>query len=169
MSEHRLPVRRIDPDDPHRSAKVSPRIEQLAWILDDAIRIPGTTKRVGVDGVVGLIPGIGDAAGLAAGMIVVGAGILGGVAVPTILRMLWNVTIDATLGTIPFAGDAFDFVNKTNTRNLNLIHADLADRKGTSRRSAIVLTAWFAGVTTVVVTLIVIQLLVIVWILSKIF
>lgn len=102
-------------------------------------------------------------------MIVVGAGILGGVAVPTILRMLWNVTIDATLGTIPFAGDAFDFVNKTNTRNLNLIHADLADRKGTSRRSAIVLTAWFAGVTTVVVTLIVIQLLVIVWILSKIF
>jgi len=169
MSEHRLPIRRIDPADPHRAAKVSPRIQQLTWILDDAIRIPGTTKRVGVDGVVGLIPGIGDAAGLAAGMIVVAAGILGGVAVPTILRMLWNVTIDATLGAIPFAGDAFDFVNKTNTRNLNLIHADLADRKRTARRSALVLTIWFAGVSAIVVVLVLIQILVIAWVLSKIF
>ncbi len=168
-TEHRLPIHRVHPSDPDRAAKVSPKIEQLTWFLDDAIAIPGTTRRFGADGVVGLIPGIGDMAGLAAGLVVVAAGVLGGVASPTILRMLWNVTIDATLGSIPFIGDAFDFVNKTNTRNLKLINDDLADRSRTARRSTLLLLAWLFGTIAFVLALVLLQLLVLAWILSKIF
>jgi len=168
-SEHRLPIHRVHPSDPERVAKVSPKIEQLTWYLDDAIAIPGTTRRFGLDGIVGLIPGVGDMAGLAAGLVVVAAGVLGGVSVPTILRMLWNVTIDATIGAIPFFGDAFDVVNKTNTRNLKLINEDLADRSRTARRSMLVLLTWCFGITAFVAGLLLMQLLVLAWILSKIF
>ena len=110
-------------------------VRSLAWLLDDSIPV-GAGRRVGVDGVVSFVPGVGDAAGLVASMIVVLAGIVSGVSLPTLTLMMLNVGVDTVVGTIPFLGAIFDMGYKSNTRNLRMIERDLADRAGT-RRSAI--------------------------------
>ena len=121
-------------------------VERLAWILDSAFRVPGTTdRRVGIDGLLTLVPVVGDAAGVALSMAVVLAGVAAGVSVPTLLRMLINVGIEATVGLIPFAGALFDMVYKANIRNLVLMERDLADRRAT-RRSSLAVLALMVGV-----------------------
>lgn len=124
----------------HRGPKANSRpvpewIRGLAWMLDDSIPIGGG-RHVGLDGVVGFIPGIGDAAGLVASMVVVLAGVGMGVSLPTLTLMLVHVGIDTLVGAVPFLGAVFDLGYKANTRNLSLIERDLADRAGT-RRSAL--------------------------------
>ena len=121
-------------------------VERLAWILDSAFRVPGTTdRRVGIDGLLTLVPVVGDAAGVALSMAVVLAGVAAGVSIPTLLRMLINVGIEATIGLIPFAGALFDMVYKANIRNLILMERDLADRRAT-RRSSLAVLALMVGV-----------------------
>ena len=110
-------------------------MRQLAWFLDESIPVGGE-RRVGVDGVVSFIPGIGDAAGLVASMVVVLAGVGAGVSLPTLTLMMVHVGIDTIVGAVPFLGAVFDLGYKANTRNLRLIERDLADRAG-ARRSAI--------------------------------
>jgi hypothetical protein len=80
-------VARVDHRDPDRQRKVAPWVDRLAWTLDESIPLPGG-HRTGLDGVVGLVPGIGDLAGFAAGMVVVVAGAAADVSVPTLVRML---------------------------------------------------------------------------------
>jgi hypothetical protein len=126
--------------DTHRGPKPNSRpvpdwIRSLAWLLDESIPVaPG--RRVGVDGVVSFIPGIGDAAGLVASMVVVLAGVAAGVSLPTLTLMMVNVGVDTVVGTVPFLGAVFDLGYKANTRNLRLIERDLADRSA-ARRSAL--------------------------------
>lgn len=129
----------IRPDDPERAAKISPSIDRLAWVLDDAIEIPVIGRRIGIDGLIGLVPGAGPAAGLAASLPVIMAGIAAGVAVPTLARMVLNVAVDAIVGSVPFLGNVFDFVFKANARNVGLIYDDLNERDATRRKSIEVL------------------------------
>lgn len=105
-----------------RPAPVPRWAELLATLLDDAIAIPGTKLRFGLDGIVGMfLPGAGDA------VTALGAGALLLLAVrrrvPTsvLVRMLFNIAIDACVGAIPVLGDVFDFANKSNRRNLELL------------------------------------------------
>ena len=121
-------------------------VEKLAWILDSVFEIPGTRRRVGIDGMLTFVPVIGDAAGLTLSMVVVAAGIAAGVSIPTIVRMMLNVGLETLVGIVPFAGALFDMAYKANERNVGLIEADLADRKATKRSSLAVL-----GVTLAVV------------------
>ncbi len=125
----------VSPDDPQRAAKVGPWVHRLSWAMDNSIKVPLSQRRVGLDGVIGVLPGIGDAAGLVVSCLVVVAGVLGGVSGPTTVRMVRNVIVDAGIGAIPFAGDVFDFARKTNQRNVALIDADLIDRAGTAKAS----------------------------------
>src|ERR1700758_4357551 len=95
-------------------------LELLSHILDDWFRIPGTSIRFGLDGIVGLIPGLGDViGGLLSCIIVIGAWFRG---VPYIglARMLVNLAIEVVIGAIPFVGDAFDIAWKANRRNYAL-------------------------------------------------
>lgn len=126
--------------DAHRGPKANTRpvprwVRRLAWFLDESIPVGGD-RRVGLDGVVSFVPGIGDAAGLVASMVVVLAGVGSGVSLPTLTLMMVHVGIDAIVGAVPFLGAIFDLGYKANTRNLRLIERDLADRAG-ARRSAI--------------------------------
>ena len=117
-------------------------VERMAWVLDDAIEIPATGgRRVGIDGFITIVPGIGDAVGVALSMVVVTAGVLAGASWPTIVRMLLNVAFEGVVGLIPFAGVVFDMAYKANDRNVRLIEADLADRRATRRSSLGVIAA----------------------------
>ena len=129
-------------------------VEKLAWVLDSVFEVPGTGRRVGIDGMLTFIPVIGDAAGLSLSMIVVAAGIASGVSIPTIVRMMLNVGLETLVGLVPFAGALFDMAYKANERNVALIEADLADRKATKRSSLAIL-----GVTLAVMFVAVLMLI----------
>lgn len=111
------------------------RARGLARLLDSAIRIPGTNIRFGADAVLGLIPGMGDAAGagLAGYMILVAARL--GAPPSVIVRMLGNVLIDMVGGAVPILGDLFDVGFKANLRNVTLLERYL-ERPSTTRRTS---------------------------------
>ena len=94
-------------------------VERLAWLMDQSIQLPGG-YRIGVDPIIGLIPGIGDVIGTAVSAAIVFQAHRMGIPKATLMRMVANVGIDAALGAIPFIGDAFDFVFKANAKNLEL-------------------------------------------------
>jgi hypothetical protein len=115
-------------------------VQRFAWVLDSAVRVPGTTdRRVGVDGLIAVVPVAGDAIGIGLSLAVVLAGVAAGVSIPTILRMLLNVGLEALVGLVPFGGAIFDMVFKANMRNVVLMERDLADRRATRRSSIAVL------------------------------
>ncbi|WP_267639465.1 DUF4112 domain-containing protein [Haloarchaeobius amylolyticus] len=101
------------------------RTELVASLLDDAIRVPGTNIRIGLDPIVGLLPGVGDAASAAVSLYIVAEAYRAGVPKTTLVRMLANVGIDASVGAIPIVGDAFDAVWKGNRKNVELLKRSL--------------------------------------------
>jgi Domain of unknown function (DUF4112) len=108
------------------------RVARLAYWLDDRFRVPGTRLRMGLDGLLGLIPGIGDTAtALIAAYIVLEAARLG-VPRATLARMIANVGIDYIVGLVPLAGDLADFAWKANRRNARMLHDHLLARRGTA-------------------------------------
>jgi hypothetical protein len=96
-------------------------LDLLAHILDDWFRVPGTSIRFGLDGIIGLVPGLGDIIGGLASTLIVIAAWVRGVPYITLLRMVVNIGIEVVLGTIPLLGDAFDIAWKANRRNYALI------------------------------------------------
>jgi hypothetical protein len=110
-------------------------LDLLSHLLDDWFRIPGTTIRFGLDGIVGFIPGIGDAIGGIASCIIIVAAWVRGVSYITLARMLANWGIEVLLGTVPVLGNLFDIGWKANRRNYKLLTSSLADPQGTRRRS----------------------------------
>jgi hypothetical protein len=114
------------------------RYRAMARLWDEAIRLP-VIGRVGLDAVVGLVPGIGDiAGGLLAGYGLVLAARLRAPA-PILMRMLMNIAIDTIGGVIPLVGDLFDTQFRANTRNLGILERWLDDPHGSRRRSVLVL------------------------------
>ncbi|MGB6058151.1 MAG: DUF4112 domain-containing protein [Microthrixaceae bacterium] len=143
---------------------------RVAWLLDSSIKVPGTGARVGIDGFITLIPGVGDAVGVTISLLVVLTGVGAGVSFPTILRMLLNVGIEGLVGLIPFGGALFDMVFKANIRNVVLMERDLADRRATRRSSIaiLVLTAFVVVVGIVMIILLgVAAVLLTIWLISK--
>jgi len=121
-----------------RAAKTEQQLQsldKLAWLLDSSIRIPGTNRTIGLDGIIGLFPGIGDVfSGLLSGYIVVKA-VLMGLPLFVIARMVLNMVIEGVIGVIPVVGDLFDFIFKANRRNVRLMQAYLQKPEDTSERS----------------------------------
>src|SRR5688572_2743378 len=121
---------------PPTAARTDPAagVRGLARLLDSAIAIPGTNFRVGLDALIGLVPGLGDFAGAAmSGYIVLAAARLGAPK-PVLFRMILNVAIDGIVGSVPVLGDLFDAGWRSNTRNTALLDRHLASpaeaRKG---------------------------------------
>jgi hypothetical protein len=101
-------------------------LRKFAFLMDEAVRIPGTKKRVGLDAGLSLIPGVGEVIGaLLSAWIIVGA-MRHRVPMPRILRMVVYVLLDMTLGSIPVAGTIFDWLFEENVINLNalILHRD---------------------------------------------
>ena len=94
--------------------------------MDGLIRIPGTRFRLGLNSLIGLPPGAGDAMLVAISLWIVWEGAKLDLPREKIVRMLTNVAIEAALGTVPVLGDVFDVVWKANLRNLAIIEEHLA-------------------------------------------
>ncbi|MEJ0034663.1 MAG: DUF4112 domain-containing protein [Gammaproteobacteria bacterium] len=109
------------------------RYSVIAKLLDAQFRVPLTRWRFGLDGLLGLVPGAGDiATALVGGYGLVVAYQLGAPA-SIHMRMALNLLLDAGIGTIPIAGDLFDFAFKANIRNQRLLTTWL-ERKARARR-----------------------------------
>ena len=107
------------------------RLDKLSRLLDNAFAIPGTRFRIGLDGILGLIPGIGDATGAALSIYLIVQAARLGLPVSTLVRMVGNVALETVVGAVPIVGDIFDIVWKANIRNMALLrgHRPLAVAK----------------------------------------
>ena len=146
-------------ETPDRAA----HIRALARLLDSAVRIPGTNVRVGLDALVGLIPGFGDVAGAAAsGYIILAASRLGA-PTPVLLRMLLNVATETVVGTVPVIGDLFDVGWRANMRNTALLERHLAAPAATRAASRWVTVGVLVGVAALAVAAVVGAVVVVRW------
>ncbi|MDB5197970.1 MAG: hypothetical protein JWP88_2341 [Flaviaesturariibacter sp.] len=97
------------------------QVALLTKLMDKQFKIPGTNFRFGLDGLIGLIPGVGDVTTFAVSCYLLTLMAKNGASGYVMARMVLNVVIDALVGAIPFAGDLFDFAFKANSRNLRLM------------------------------------------------
>jgi len=118
---------RLRPEQPdlrrareYRASQVE-RVERLAAAMDNMVKIPGTNVTLGLDSVVGLVPGVGDTATLLPSLWIVNKARKLDVPTSTLMSMLANVGIDWVIGSIPLLGDVFDIGFKANSRNARLL------------------------------------------------
>jgi len=113
-----------DSGDEHRwpaASGLTRNIETLVFWLDDALRIPGTSFRLGLDPVLGLIPGVGDAIGGALSLCVVFLALQYRLPVSVVASMVRNIAVDVGVGAVPGVGDVMDFAWRANRKNLELL------------------------------------------------
>ena len=111
------------------------RARAMARVLDSAIAVPGTRIRIGLDPILGLIPGGGDVASALLSAYVVLIAVQRGVPRAVVWRMLANVGIDTLGGTVPLIGDLFDVAYKSNTKNVDLLERFTAQPAVVTQRS----------------------------------
>jgi len=94
---------------------------QVARVMDDAVTVPGTRIGLGLDAVIGLVPGVGDALGSALSGIIVRDAVRARVPMVVLARMGLNLVVDALLGLLPGLGDVLDVAHRANRKNLHLL------------------------------------------------
>jgi hypothetical protein len=135
-------------------------IDKLAWLMERSIPI-GRWK-IGLDGIIGLVPGLGDVIGVAISGLIVAAGVRAGLPRSAIARMVANVAVDGVIGAVPFLGDLFDMTFKANTRNVEIYREALRGGRSRSKDSLFV-----TGVVLAFAVLLAIPILVIVLLLQR--
>lgn len=106
-------------------AAIRQRIEAMERVLEHGLTVPGTRYQFGLDAIVGLIPVVGDFVGAALGSYLVWEAKNLGLPKWKLWRMAGNVAFDTAVGFVPFAGDALDFLFRSNTRNLKMLKRHL--------------------------------------------
>lgn len=109
------------PEAPKTGNEDLARLDTLASLLDNRFRVPGTNVRFGLDGLIGLVPYLGDIAGFAVSGVLFSVMLKRGAGPLILLRMMGNFMLDAVVGAIPLLGDLFDFGYKANRRNVDLL------------------------------------------------
>lgn len=102
------------------------RIRKIAKLLDTAIGIPGTKFRIGLDPILGLIPGGGDLVGAAISAYMIYLATSFGLEKSKVNQMIKNIALETTVGFVPIVGDLFDVYFKANIRNLDILEQHLA-------------------------------------------
>jgi hypothetical protein len=104
-------------------------VNRLAWLLDNSIYLPILNYRIGLEAIIGLIPGLGDVAGMLLSSFIVLQAIRLGAPRATLLRMVLNVALETVIGLIPLLGDLFDATFKANVRNVRLLTQALENQQ----------------------------------------
>lgn len=123
------------------------RLRRLGYLLDNSIRLPGTDFRIGLESIVGLVPGIGDLVGGGFSLYIILQAARMGAPASLLTRMGWNLAVDTVVGSVPFLGDLFDAGFKANMRNLALLDGHTqgpAPSRRASRRFVAVLAILLA-------------------------
>jgi hypothetical protein len=133
-------VRPAAPPSPRASIDVAERdrlerLRRLGYLLDNSIPIPGTGFRIGLESIIGLVPGLGDlvGGGFSAWIILQAARL--GAPRSLLARMGWNLLVDTAVGAIPLLGDLFDAGYKANMRNLALLEQHVQGPAASHRAS----------------------------------
>lgn len=135
---------------PERPSPTRRRLDRLAWLLDSSIPLPVGNRSIGLDALIGLLPGVGDTLGtLLSSYILVEAARLGA-PVTMLVKMGFNVVLESIVGTIPLLGDLFDAGWKANERNVRLLEAYLDDPEDKAREGRL-LTYSLAAVLVLLV------------------
>lgn len=121
------------------------RARAIARMMDNAVRIPGTNIRVGLDALLGLFPGLGDVSGAVFGGYIVLLAARLGVSPVVVSRMLLNLGLDMATGAVPLLGDLVDVAWKANTRNLALLERAIETPAATRKRSVAVIAGAVAA------------------------
>jgi hypothetical protein len=124
----------LPPEEKQRRREVEPLFKWIALIMDDLLRLPGTNFRIGLDPIIGLIPGIGDTSSALVSAAVLIQAVRRGLPKILIARMSVNILINEIVGIVPIAGDAFSFWFKSNSRNYDLLKKHQGASSG-SRKS----------------------------------
>lgn len=117
---------------PEIAASVA-RVEALSQLMDDLFVIPGTNIRMGLDGLIGLVPVVGDLISQAVSSYIIWEARRLGVSRLTMARMIGNSAVDTVVGIVPLVGDAFDVAFRANRKNLALLKRHL-EKHGHIRR-----------------------------------
>ena len=123
-SQHAVFFEALKATGPTRADSLA-RITALTRLLDSAFVIPGTTRRIGLDSIIGLVPGIGDAVSTALASYIIWEARQLGLPRWKVARMIGNVAVDTTVGAIPLVGDLFDVAFKANRRNIRILREHL--------------------------------------------
>ncbi len=111
------------------ATQLAPWAERMVTLLDDFIRIPGTNIKIGLDPLLGLVPGVGDVVTGTSSAALLLLALKERIPTIAIGRMVANIGIDTVVGAVPFVGDAFDFVYRSNRQNLEIIRRYKDDPK----------------------------------------
>lgn len=105
------------------------RIDKIATLLDSKFQIPGTKIKIGIDGIIGFLPVIGDLSGFVISLVLIVAIVREGASGKVVAKMLGNLLLDVTIGEIPFLGNIFNIFYKSNKRNVALAKAHFVEGK----------------------------------------
>jgi Domain of unknown function (DUF4112) len=133
MATRVLPKIEIIPPGKLSAEEQLAQLEWLADLLDSRFVIPGTNVHFGLDGVIGLVPVVGDLISALISFYLISQASRLGLSPWVKTRMVWNVTLDTVVGAIPVLGDMFDVSFKSNRRNIALAKRYLA-KHGSKRR-----------------------------------
>jgi len=146
-----------------------PQLRRFAVWLDAGIAVPGTSIRVGLDPLLGLVPGLGDAAGaLLAAWILVEA-IRMGASRATLARIAFNIAVDALVGAVPVLGDVFDVVWKANLKNVALLERHAIDPAGAGEGDRLFVVLVVGGVAALCLGLLVGGVVLTAWLVRALF
>ncbi len=110
------------------------RMQTVANLLDTAFVVPGTRQRVGIDAIIGLVPGAGDVLTTILSSYIIWEARNLGVSRVALARMLANLAIHATVGSLPLVGDLFDALFRVNQRNMRIVRSQLERHAGREPR-----------------------------------
>ena len=150
----------ISPNGSADSTERARRLRTIAWLMDNSIPLPGGF-RIGVDALIGLVPGVGDAIGALISAYIINEARSMGAPRSVLLRMMSNVMIETLIGAIPFAGDLFDAAFKANSRNLALLAQYQLDPVGSRRGSRLFVVGFFLLLALLVALMIAIPVLIV--------
>jgi hypothetical protein len=142
--------RDLDPTTPMVGDVHLDRYRNFAWLMDESIKLPLVPFRVGLDSILGLIPGVGDLLLGTMGTYALFVAWRLGAPGPVLARMLGNLGIDTLFGAVPLVGDLFDAGFKANTRNRRVLEAWFTEPRRTTTRSKWIFVVAFVGLLLLV-------------------
>lgn len=127
------------------------QLRRLAWLLDSSIPIPGTRLSIGLEALIGLLPGLGDLIGVVLSSYILREAHALGASKAVLARMTLNIAIEGIVGSVPLAGDLFDAAWKANQRNVRLLQAWADEPRKEAKASRAFLGLVLAGVALVLI------------------